>query len=87
MYERDHLSQVLGTFAILLMCNETVRLIWGAQPITLNPPAALSGPVELVSGFFYPAYRLFIIGVGLGVALFLYVLITRTRVGLSLIHI
>ena len=83
LYERDHLSQVLGTFAILLMCNETVRLIWGAQPITLNPPAALSGPVELVSGFFYPAYRLFIIGVGLAVALFLYVLITRTRVGMQ----
>ena len=83
LYERDHLSQVLGTFAILLMCNETVRLIWGAQPITLNPPASLSGPVELVNGFFYPAYRLFIIGVGLAVALFLYVLITRTRVGMQ----
>jgi branched-chain amino acid transport system permease protein len=39
--------------------------------------------VELVSGFFYPAYRLFIIGVGLVVALFLYVLITRTRVGMQ----
>ncbi|WP_333841320.1 branched-chain amino acid ABC transporter permease [Limnohabitans sp.] len=83
LYERDHLSQVLGTFAILLMCNETVRLIWGAQPISLNPPASMSGPVELLNGFSYPAYRLFIIGMGLVVALFLYVLITRTRVGMQ----
>ena len=83
LYARDHLSQVLGTFAILLMCNETVRLIWGAQPITLNPPEALSGPVELLPGLMYPAYRLFIIGVGLLVALFLYVLITRTRIGMQ----
>ena len=83
LYERDHLSQVLGTFALLLMCNELVRLIWGAQPITLNPPDSLSGPVQLAEGFYYPAYRLFIIAVGLAVALFLYVLITRTRVGMQ----
>ena len=82
LYARDHLSQVLGTFAILLMCNETVRLIWGAQPISLNPPEALSGPVELLPGLMYPAYRLLIIGVGLLVAL-LYLLITRTRVGMQ----
>ena len=83
LYARDHLSQVLGTFAILLMCNETVRLIWGAQPVTLNPPEALSGPVALLPELMYPAYRLFIIGVGLLVALFLYVLITRTRIGMQ----
>jgi branched-chain amino acid transport system permease protein len=83
LYARDHLSQVLGTFAILLMCNEAVRLIWGAQPITLNPPESLSGPVELLPGLMYPAYRLLIIGVGLLVAMLLYVLITHTRVGMQ----
>ena len=83
LYAREHLSQVLGTFAILLMCNETVRLIWGAQPVTLNPPEALSGPLEILPGLMYPAYRLLIIGVGLLVALLLYVLITRTRVGMQ----
>jgi branched-chain amino acid transport system permease protein len=83
LYERDHLSQVLGTFAILLMSNEAVRMVWGSQPIALNPPAALAGPVELLPGFTYPAYRLFIIGVGLAVALLLYVLVTRTRVGMQ----
>ena len=83
LYQRDHLSQVLGTFAILLMCNEAVRMIWGPQPIALNPPEALSGPVEIVPGLMYPSYRLFIIGVGLLVALVLFVLVTRTRVGMQ----
>lgn len=83
LYQRDHLSQVLGTFAILLMANEGVRLIWGAQPLLLNAPAELAGPVELMAGFSYPAYRLFIIGCGLVVAGLLYVLIAHTRIGMQ----
>jgi branched-chain amino acid transport system permease protein len=82
-YQRDHLSQVLGTFALLLMANEGVRMVWGSQPISLNPPPSLAGPVELLPGFGYPAYRLFIIGVGLVVALGLYLLVTRTRLGMQ----
>lgn len=84
LYTRDHLSQVLGTFAILLMCNEAVRFIWGSQPVMLSAPDALAGPVELLPGFYYPAYRLLIIAVGLLVALGLWGLITRTRVGMQL---
>ena len=71
LYQRDHLSQVLGTFAILLMCNEVVRMVWGPQPVMLNPPDALAGPVQLLPGFSYSAFRLLIIGVGLAVALLL----------------
>jgi branched-chain amino acid transport system permease protein len=84
LYTRDHLSQVLGTFALLLMCNEAVRFIWGSQPVLLSAPDALAGPVELLPGFYYPAYRLLIIAVGLLVALGLWLLITRTRVGMQL---
>jgi branched-chain amino acid transport system permease protein len=83
LYERDHLSQVLGTFAILLMANEGVRMVWGSQPVPMAMPPALAGPVELLPGFSYPAYRLFIIGVGLAVALLLYLLVTRTRMGMQ----
>ena len=83
LYQRDHLSQVLGTFAILLMSNEAVRMVWGSQPIALNPPDALAGPIELLPGFSYPVYRLFIIAVGLVAALLLYLLVTRTRVGMQ----
>jgi len=83
LYRRDHLSQVLGTFAILLMANEGVRMLWGSLPVALNPPASLAGPVELLPGFSYPAYRLLIIGVGLAVAALLYVLVTHTRLGMQ----
>lgn len=82
LYQRDHLSQVLGTFALLLMFNEAVRIVWGPQPLVLNPPEALAGPVELFEGFSYPAYRLFIIAVGLVVAGLLYLLVARTRIGM-----
>jgi branched-chain amino acid transport system permease protein len=83
LYQRDHLAQVLGTFAILLMANEGVRMIWGSQPIVLNPPAALSGPVQLMPGLSYPAFRLLIIGVGLVVAVALYLVVVKTRIGMQ----
>jgi len=82
LYQRDHLSQVLATFALILISNEGVRMIWGEQPLMLNTPAALSGPVELLPGLMYPAYRLLIIVVGLAVALLLFLLVTRTRIGM-----
>ncbi len=80
-YQRDHLAQVLATFALILIANETVRIVWGPQPVMLNAPEALAGPVEIL-GFSYPAYRLLIIGVGIGVAALLYVLVAKTRVGM-----
>lgn len=83
LYRRDHLSQVLATFALLLMANEGVRMIWGAQPINLPMPAGLDGPVELLPGLVYPAYRLLIIAVGLAVAGLLYLLIAHTRIGMQ----
>ena len=82
LYIRDHLSQVLATFALLLICNEVVRLIFGSQPVMLNMPRALAGPVQLLPGFSYPAFRLAVIGVGLAVALLLYLLVGRTHVGM-----
>jgi len=81
LYLRDHLAQVLATFALILIANDLVRMIWGPQPLMLNPPAALAGPVELF-GFSYPAYRLLIIAIGLAVALLLYLLVSHTRVGM-----
>jgi branched-chain amino acid transport system permease protein len=83
LYQRDHLSQVLATFALILIINEVVRIIWGSdQP--LNTPGALSGPVEIIPGLFYPSYRLLIIAVGLAVALVLYLIVSRTRIGMQI---
>ena len=81
LYARNHLAQVLATFALILIANEAVRMIWGAQPVLLNAPDELSRPVN-IGGFFYPSYRLLIIGVGALVAGLLYLLVTRTRLGM-----
>ena len=80
LYQRDHLAQVLATFALILILNEAVRMIWGSD-MSLPTPQALSGPVELLPGLYYPSYRLMIIGVGLVIAVLLWFLVTRTRVG------
>ena len=81
LYGRDHLAQVLATFAVILIADDLVKMIWGPSPIMLNGPPSLSGPVEIVPGFFYPSYRLLIIGVGLACALLLYGLVAHTRAG------
>ena len=81
LYQRDHLSQVLATFALILILNEVVRLVWGSDA-ALSMPGALSGPVELVPGLMYPSYRLVIIAVGLAVAVLLFLLVTKTRMGM-----
>jgi len=81
LYRRSHLAQVLATFAVILIANEIVRMIWGSQPILLNTPTALSGPVEF-AGMRYPAYRLVVIAAGLAIAVLLYLLVTRTRAGM-----
>src|SRR6187397_2213445 len=82
LYGRDHLDHVLGTFGLLLFFNELVRLIWGPAGMTLSLPPALLTAVELIPGVYYPAFRLVIIASTLVVALLLYVLVMRTRVGM-----
>src|SRR5438067_4227008 len=82
LYGRDHLTQVLATFAVILIANELVRIVWGSQPVLLNAPAELSGPVTLPGGMPYASYRLAIIAVGAVVAVLLYLLVTKTRVGM-----
>ena len=82
LYGRDHLDHVLGTFGLLLFFNELVRLIWGPAGMTLSLPPALLTAVELFPGVYYPLYRTVIIVVALAVAILLYGLIMRTRIGM-----
>jgi branched-chain amino acid transport system permease protein len=82
LYDRDHLAQVLATFGLILFFNEAVRMIWGPGGQFLSPPDYLAGHVEIIPGAPYPAFRLAIIAAGLIVAVLLYVLITRTRIGM-----
>ena len=83
LYRRDHLDQVLATFALILIFSESVRFVFGSFPLYLDAPRALAGSVR-IGGFSYPAYRLAIIAVGAAVALGLYLLINRTRLGVQI---
>jgi branched-chain amino acid transport system permease protein len=80
LYARDHLSQVLATFALILILNDGVKMIFG-NDLPLSAPAALAGPVELLPGLLYPAYRLLILGVGVALAILLWLLVQKTRMG------
>jgi branched-chain amino acid transport system permease protein len=82
LYARDHLDQVLATFGLILFFNEAVRIVWGSTALYTRVPDFLNGRVELLPGAPYPVYRLAIIAVGLAVALWLYLLIVRTRLGM-----
>ncbi len=83
LYARDHLDQVLATFALILILSEGVRMIFGPFPLYLNVPDALRGTVRL--GIVeYSLYRLALIGFGLAVAVGLWVLIAKTRLGIRI---
>ena len=81
LYARDHLDQVLATFGLILFFNELIRIIWGPSSVFIAAPKLLDGTID-ISGFTYPSYRLAIIATGLAVALGLYLLIQKTRVGM-----
>jgi branched-chain amino acid transport system permease protein len=82
LYTRDHLDQVLATFGLILTFNQSIILLFGRQPLFTQLPAGLDGSVMLLPGLPYPTYRLLMIAVGLLVAVGLYFLINRTRIGM-----
>ena len=84
LYDRDHLDQVLATFALILIFSEGTRWMFGSFPLFLDVPPMLAGPVTLPGGIEYPAYRLSIIVIGLLVAVGMFALINRTRVGIRI---
>ncbi|HIX62284.1 MAG: branched-chain amino acid ABC transporter permease [Halomonadaceae bacterium] len=84
LYHRPHLDQVLATFALILIFSEGTRWLFGSSPLWLNPPSLLAGSVTLPGGLRYPVYRLMIIAVGVTIAVGLYFLITRTRLGMRI---
>ena len=84
LYRRDHLDQVLATFGLILFLNELTTICFGRAPLFLSLPETLSISVEILPGLLYPLYRLLIIGTGLLLAFFMYLLISHTRAGMLL---
>jgi branched-chain amino acid transport system permease protein len=84
LYRRDPLDQVLCTFGIILFLNEVVRIIWGSLALPMDLPPFLAGNIKMGSDFAYPTFRLVIILAGLLVAVLLFTLIARTRLGMRI---
>jgi branched-chain amino acid transport system permease protein len=82
LYRRDHLDQVLATFALVLIANQAVQMVWGRRPHTVSRPGWLEGSVMVLPGVQYPIYRLAIIVAGVLALVALWLLIERTKVGM-----
>ncbi len=83
LYGKDHLDQVLATFALILIFSEGTRWLFGSFPLYLSIPSYLSGPISLPGGIEYSLYRTALIAAGLFIALGLGLMITRTRIGVQ----
>ncbi|HYE70729.1 MAG TPA: branched-chain amino acid ABC transporter permease [Aquabacterium sp.] len=83
-YHRDHLDQVLLTFGLIYIFEELRSILWGDDVHGVTIPALLSSSIPLTDNMSYPVYRLFMSGVCIALALGLYFLISRTRLGMKI---
>ena len=83
-YHSDHLDQVLLTFGLIYIFEELRSLLWGDDVHGVAIPQALNWSIPLTDTLSYPVYRLFISGICLALALGLYLLISKTRLGMKI---
>lgn len=83
-YQRDHLDQVLLTFGLILVFEELRSIAWGDNVHGVAVPALLSASIPLTDNLSYPVYRLFMSGLCIVLAIGLYLLIARTRLGMKI---
>lgn len=84
LYERDHLQQVLMTYGLILVFEELRSILVGDDVHGVQVPALLDGALPIGNDMTYPVYRLFISAVCLVVALAMYYVIRRTRLGMMI---
>lgn len=82
LYHRDHLYQVLLTFGLILVLNESQRIIWGGDVHSVPVPEPFTGSIQLTDNLSYPVYRLFVGGVCMTLAAAIYWVIKHTRLGI-----
>jgi branched-subunit amino acid ABC-type transport system permease component len=80
LYEREHLMLLLLTFSFALILGDLVKIVWGSEYRSITVPAAFQGSAE-VFGLPIPYYNLFLLLVGPFIAIFLWLVINRTRMG------
>jgi branched-chain amino acid transport system permease protein len=84
LYEREHLQQVLMTYGLILVFEELRSLLLGDDVHGVQPPEWLSGSIALGEVMSYPVYRLFVSAVCVAVALAMWAVMTRTRLGMRI---
>ncbi|MCX7891394.1 MAG: branched-chain amino acid ABC transporter permease [Burkholderiales bacterium] len=84
LYARDHLYQVLLTYGLILAFEELRGMIWGNDVHGIPVPAPFTGSIPLTETLAYPVYRLWISAVVLALAVAMYLLIQRTRLGMMI---
>ncbi|MBP8168130.1 MAG: branched-chain amino acid ABC transporter permease [Azonexus sp.] len=84
LYKRDHLEQVLLTYGLILIFEELRSLLVGDEVHGVDIPAMFSGSIQLSEVLSYPVYRLAISAVCIVLAVALYILIQRTRLGMMI---
>ncbi len=84
LYKRDHLEQVLLTYGLILVFEELRSLIVGNDVHGVAVPAIFNWSIPLTDTLSYPVYRLFMSGVCIVLAVLLYLLIAKTRVGMMI---
>jgi branched-chain amino acid transport system permease protein len=82
-YRRAEEYQLLVTFGLLLILEDVIRFVWGGLPLSADPVMDVL-PIIRIGGLIYPAYNLFVIGVGVAAALVLWAVIYRTKFGVLL---
>jgi branched-chain amino acid transport system permease protein len=82
-YHRDHLDQVLLTFGLIYIFEELRSILWGDDVHGVKIPDVLSASIPLTDNLSYPVYRLFMSAVCVVLALGLYFLISKTRLGMK----
>jgi branched-chain amino acid transport system permease protein len=83
-YQRDHLDQVLLTFGLIYIFEEVRSILWGDDVHGVQIPELLSASLPLTDNMSYPVYRLFMSGVCVALAIALYLLISKTRLGMKI---
>ncbi len=83
-YQRSHLDQVLLTFGLIYIFEETRSILWGDDVHGVDIPTALAASIPLTDNLSYPVYRLFMSGMCIALAVGLYLLISKTKLGMKI---
>jgi len=83
-YHRSHLDQVLLTFGLIYIFEELRSMLWGDDVHSVGVPAVLDWSLQLTDTLSYPAYRLFMLAICSALALGLWLLISKTKLGMKI---